>query len=228
MAAQARERLRSTVPVGYRWWAHVVPVATFVVLGLVVSLSQLERFGAWEAIAAAWIVIAILFGEWSSHRYAMHRRVFPRAVYRRHVVEHHAFFTHDDMKMDGYEDLHWVLFPPWALPLLVVSISPFFAALYGLGSPDLAWLFLLVVVAYYAIYEVVHLMTHVDAGEGGVGRAVAALGRHHRIHHDPALMRAWNFNFVVPLFDWAFGTRWSPSATRPPVPAPPDSRPLRR
>lgn len=33
-----------------------------------------------------------------------------------------------------------------------------------------------------------------------------ALRAHHRLHHDPRHMRTKNFNVVLPLFDWLFGT----------------------
>jgi sterol desaturase/sphingolipid hydroxylase (fatty acid hydroxylase superfamily) len=30
--------------------------------------------------------------------------------------------------------------------------------------------------------------------------------RHHRLHHDPKVMRKWNFNIGIPLFDVLFRT----------------------
>ena len=33
-----------------------------------------------------------------------------------------------------------------------------------------------------------------------------ALKRHHAIHHDPRLMRRFNFNVNLPLWDWVRGT----------------------
>ena len=107
------------------------------------------------------------------------------------------------------DDLAWVLFPPWALPLLVLGVLPYFVLLWALASPDLAWMLLLAVVAYYGLYEVTHALTHLPE-EHPIARlpAVPAFARHHRVHHDPARMREWNFNFALPVFDELFGTRW--------------------
>ena len=82
-------------------------------------------------------------------------------------------------------------------------------------SPERAWLFVLVVIAYYALYEVLHALAHLpaDAPLARV-RAVRALTHHHRVHHDPALMRSWNFNFAIPLFDVVFGTRHADTPAR--------------
>jgi hypothetical protein len=159
------------------------------------------------------IFLAIVLGEYAAHRWSMHRPRFPRAVYHRHVVEHHAFFTHVHMAMDDWTDLRWVLFPPWALPLLVVTILPFFAVLWWLATPRLAWLFVLAVIAYYGVYEVTHALAHLRVGDGPLGRAVAAITRHHRVHHDPVLMHRWNFNFVLPLGDALWGTTWREPAS---------------
>ena len=187
-------------------------VAAFTAVGVTIPLAQLDRFGAADGLVLIGMLLAIVLGEWASHRWTMHVPRFPRAVHHRHVVEHHAFFTDGRMAIDGWPDLRWVLFPPWALPLLVVTVLPYFAGLYWLASPRLAWLLLLAVIGYYGVYEIVHVLAHVPPGSGPVGRLIAAVTHHHRVHHDPALMRRWNFNFVLPLGDWLFGTKWRPRA----------------
>lgn len=206
--AEARRRFRATTPPTYRWTRHVALVAAFAASGVALPLAFLGgvRPGEWSVLAA--ILLAIVLGEYASHRWSMHRPRFPRAVYHRHVVEHHAFFTEADMTIASWGDLRWVLFPPWALPLLVVTVAPLAAALWRLAGPRPAGLLVLAVVAYYGVYEVVHVLAHVPPRDGRVGRMIAAITRHHRVHHDPALMRRWNFNFVVPLGDWLCGTTW--------------------
>lgn len=204
----ARARLRGGTPAGYRWPRHVALVAAFTAVGLAVPLAMTLPLHAGDAVALAAILLAIVLGEYAAHRWSMHRPRFPRIVHHRHVVEHHAFFTHVHMAMDDLGDLRWVLFPPWALPLLVVTILPFFAALWAMGAPRLAWLFLLAVIAYYGVYEITHALAHLRERRGLLGRVVAAVTRHHRVHHDPSLMQRWNFNFVLPLGDWLWGTTW--------------------
>jgi hypothetical protein len=204
----ARARLRGETPPGYRWYRHVALVAAFTAAGLALPIAMLGPLRAADGAALAGWFVAIVLGEYASHRWTMHRPRFPRAVYHRHVVEHHAFFTAGDMAVDDWNDLRWVLFPPWALPLLVATVLPLFAAVWWLAAPRLAWLQLLAVIAYYGVYEVTHALAHVRLGTGPGSRAIAAVTRHHRVHHDPALMRRWNFNFVLPLGDWLWGTTW--------------------
>src|SRR5262245_283478 len=153
VVADPRIELRSLIPAGYRWQRHVALVAAFVAGGLWLTWSQLGPLSMGEWAALAGMLLAINLGEYLSHRWRMHVRRFPHAVYHRHVVEHHAFFTHERMGMDGWDDLAWVLFPPWAMPLLVASVVPYMALLWASGSAELAWLLLLAVVAYYGLYE---------------------------------------------------------------------------
>jgi sterol desaturase/sphingolipid hydroxylase (fatty acid hydroxylase superfamily) len=192
---------------GYRWWRHVELVAAFTAGGLWLAAAGLDRFGVREWLVLGVMLVAINLGEYAAHRWQLHVRRFPRAVHHRHVVEHHCFFTAERMAVDTADDVRWVLFPPWALPLLVVSVLPFFLALGFAASAEAAWLLLLAVLAYYGVYEVLHTLAHLPASHALAGLGpVQALTRHHRLHHDPALMRRWNFNFAVPIGDWLFGT----------------------
>jgi len=209
--AAPRERLRASLPAGYSWPRHVALVGAFVAGGVALAWSQLGALTSREWAALAVMLLAINLGEYVSHRWRMHVRRFPIAVYHRHVAEHHAFFTHDRMGMDAWRDLAWVLFPPWALPLLMASIAPWLALVWLAGGRTLAWLLFLATVAYYGVYEVTHALTHLpDRHPLARSRMARAFTRHHRVHHDPALMRHWNFNFAIPLFDVVFRTRRGP------------------
>lgn len=225
--ADMRRRLRATTPTSYRWWWHVALIALFAGAGLALALVMLGPVGPADGLGVVGMLVAVVLGEYAAHRLTMHRPRFPRAVHHRHVVEHHAFFTEASMAIEGWSDLRWVLFPPWALPLLVASVLPFVAALWWLASPQLAGLLLLVVIGYYATYEIVHTLAHVPVGDGPLGRIAAAVTRHHRVHHDPTLMHRWNFNFVLPLGDWLCGTTWRgvPRPGRASVPSDAAARP---
>jgi hypothetical protein len=213
-----REALRATTPPTYSWPLHVATIVAFAVTAIAACLHQL---GGLHAADAGWIAGGLLLtnlGEYAAHRWPLHRPMFPRAVYERHVREHHAFFTWERMAIDAWPEIRWVLFPPWALPLLVATLLPLALLLGAVAGARAAWLFVLVVIVYYALYEVLHALAHLpdDAALGRV-RLVRALTHHHRVHHDLALMQRWNFNFAIPLFDLLFGTRHRPRAmpTRP-------------
>lgn len=194
-------------PPSYRLWRHVALIAAFSAAGVAIAVSQLEAVRPPDWLFFAGMLLFTNFGEWAVHRRSLHRRVFPRAVYHRHVVEHHAFFTYDDMAVDSWRDMRWVLFPPWALPLMVATVLPIFALIAAVAPPNYPWLFLLAVVTYYGIYEVFHALAHLPEDDPLAGNPlVRAVTHHHRVHHDPALMKRWNFNFAIPIFDWLFGT----------------------
>lgn len=208
MPLPTRDALRATTPPTYRWTRHVALIVAFAAAGLAICLYALGglRAGDLPLLVVAFLITNL--GEYVAHRWPLHRPMFPRAVYERHVREHHAFFTYETMAVDAWPEIRWVLFPPWALPLLVATIVPLALLIGALGGARAAWLFVLVVIAYYALYEVLHALAHLpDSAPLARVRAVRALTHHHRVHHDPALMRAWNFNFAIPLFDVLLGTR---------------------
>jgi hypothetical protein len=187
----------------------VATIAAFAATGLAVCLHRLAGL---HAADAGWIAGSFLLtnlGEYAAHRWPLHRPMLPRAVYERHVREHHAFFTWERMAVDAWPEIRWVLFPPWALPLLVATVLPLALLLGAVAGSRAAWLFVLVVISYYALYEVLHALAHLpaDAPLARV-RLVRALTHHHHVHHDLALMRRWNFNFAIPLFDALLGTRY--------------------
>jgi hypothetical protein len=203
-----RDLLRATTPPTYRWTRHVVLIVAFAASGVALCLRVL---GGVHADDIGFIGAALLLtnlGEYVAHRWPLHRPLFPRAVYQRHVREHHAFFTFDRMAVDAWAEIRWVLFPPWALPLLVAAVVPLALLIGAAAGARAAWLFVLVVISYYALYEVLHALAHLpaDAPLARVG-VVRALTHHHRVHHDPALMQRWNFNFAIPLFDALLRTR---------------------
>ena len=215
MTLPTRDQLRATTPTTYRWTRHVAMIAAFAAAGIAICLRAL---GGLHVSDAGFLAISFLLtnlGEYVAHRWPLHRPMFPRAVYERHVREHHAFFTYETMAVDAWPEIRWVLFPPWALPLLVATVVPLALLVGAIAGARDAWLFVLVVIAYYALYVVLHALAHLpaDAPLARV-RAVRALTHHHRVHHDLALMRRWNFNFAIPLFDVLLRTRYAGAASR--------------
>jgi hypothetical protein len=210
-----RDQLRATTPASYRWTRHVALIVAFATAGIALCLWMLDGLHAGDVPVLAVSFLLTNLGEYVAHRWPLHRPMFPRAVYQRHVREHHAFFTYDRMAVDAWPEIRWVLFPPWALPLLVVTIVPLALLIGAAAGTRAAWLFVLVVIAYYALYEVLHALAHLpdDAPLARV-RVVRALTHHHRVHHDLTLMQRWNFNFAIPLFDVLLGTRYAADDAR--------------
>jgi len=212
MTRGARDELRAellrAVP---RWYSPGLHLAIPAVSGLAIlafALSRVEDLRAWQLL---FVPIFLAFGnavEWHAHRGLLHRRTRPLEVlYLRHTPQHHAIFVAGDMFIRDGRELKFVLLPAYGVAGLVLATSPVTAALWALGQPNLAALWVASVVAYVLLYEWFHLAYHLPA-DGLVGglRLTRWLRRHHERHHAPHLMQRWNFNVTVPLWDYVRGT----------------------
>ncbi len=203
-----RASLQQQIPPWYRWELHLIFIIAFCAIGIAGCLARLQgvRLSQWFFFVAA-LAFSNL-GEYWLHRGPLHRPGIIQGAYERHIA-HHAFFTYDAMGVDEMRDLRWVLFPVWAFPAILLTITPLVLALWTWTTPNLACLFLLAVLVYYTAYEFFHTMAHLPEEHWLAGRhIVRSLTHHHRVHHDPRLMRRYNFNFAVPLFDGLFGTMY--------------------
>jgi hypothetical protein len=145
----------------------------------------------------------------------MHRP-FPglALVYKRHAGQHHRYFDHRTMPIDGLRDLRAVLFPPLlVLFFFGLFATPVWFALARVASANAAWLFVASGIFYFLNYEVLHLAYHLPQSHPLARNAlVRRLRGLHTLHHDPARMARSNFNISYPVCDWLFGTLVSAGA----------------
>ena len=110
----------------------------------------------------AWLAVLLVANafEWWFHRGPLHR-LTPGfgLVYRRHAKRHHVYYTDQDMAVRSWRELALLLFPPYMVPLMVLVLSPLALGL-GLWRWNLAWLFMASALAYYLLYEWLHLLHH--------------------------------------------------------------------
>ena len=178
---------------------------------IVVALAGLRALHPLELLAVPATFLFANFVEWRGHKGPMHHRVRAlSSIFQRHTLEHHRFFTGEAMSGASPRDLKMVLFPPSILVFFVgVVATPVALLLFLVASRNVALLYVATAMAYLWSYECLHLCYHLPE-EGWAGRS-ALLGRlraHHRTHHDPMLMGAWNFNITFPICDRLFGTRY--------------------
>jgi hypothetical protein len=195
----------------YSGWAHLASTSLGSLIAIAFALSRVKAPAAWEfLIPPATFFIANLV-EFLMHRGPMHRPMgFAREIYERHTLQHHYFYTHVAMVAETARDFKMVLFPPAALFLFLGVIgTPIGALFYFLVSPNAGWLYGATAVGYFLTYEWLHLAYHLPP-ESRVGRLpfMAALRRHHTIHHDLSRMARWNFNITFPICDRIFGTHY--------------------
>jgi sterol desaturase/sphingolipid hydroxylase (fatty acid hydroxylase superfamily) len=200
---------RDHVPARYRAGLHLA--FTFGAGGalLVVALLQLEAVATLEWLALPLSLLYANLAEYWGHRGPMHHRVRGlRLVFERHTRQHHRFFAHDAMAIDGPRDLRAVLFPPLLVTFFLTAFAlPAGLLLAWLATPNVAWLFVAAIVGYFLNYELLHMAYHLPEGHAlARTRLIRWLKPLHQLHHDPQWMTRCNFNITYPVGDRLFGT----------------------
>lgn len=208
--ADYREEFRK-VAIGssYSGWGHFAFTTVGSLATIAFAASRLSGVRAWEwALTPLFLLIANL-AEYFGHKGPMHhRRKGLGLLFQRHTLQHHRFFTQRNMSCDSSRDFKIVLFPPVMLAFFIGGIAtPIGTAFYFLVSPNAGFLFAVVGIAYFLLYEWLHFAYHQPA-ESVLARlpGVSWLREHHRMHHDPTLMTRWNFNLTFPIGDLLMGT----------------------
>jgi hypothetical protein len=205
---RTRARLLSEIPEDYNPWLHLGATT-----GIGVGLLALGALGIHQVRAVELLAVPVVFllsngFEWAAHKDLLHRPRWPfKQLYRKHTPEHHVVYVEDDMSIRDWRELRLVLIPAVGVLGIVVSLAPLAALTGALLTPNVGWLVLLTGGLYMVGYELSHLSYHLPP-DSFVGRwsLVRLLRRHHARHHNPRLMRRWNFNVTIPLFDWLHGT----------------------
>ncbi len=212
LSPAARDALRAElvrrIPSWYSPFLHLALPSAFAV-GIVVACVALVRdLAAWELATIPVTFVIANVNEWRAHKYLLHRRSrLAPVLYDRHTPEHHMIYVTDDMAMRSRQEFRLVLIPAYGILLIFVSSLVPVALLWWVALHNVALLFVATSMLYVLSYEWLHWSYHLPE-ESFVGRrrVVAALRRHHAIHHDPQLMQRYNFNVTVPLWDWVRGT----------------------
>ena len=222
MVPEATRRFRdqsrqSRGSVRYNGWLHLAfsELTCSFILAFAVSRVESPSASEWLMVPGTFLFANVV--EYLGHRNPMHRPVRGlEPLFRRHTREHHRFFTASAMGGDSHRDYFLVLFPPALLGFFLGGIAlPVAAFLFVVATPNVAWFFVAVAMAYYSAYEFLHFAYHQPDGSHLFRiPGLPFLRRHHLRHHDPVLMTRWNFNISFPIVDVVLGTRWT-AAARP-------------
>lgn len=174
---------------------------------------------AWQLEAVApleWLIVpaAFLFSnavEYFIHRGPLHHKQEPLEImFKRHTLLHHDYFRHDDMAIARRQEVVAVVFPYWAIGFVLAGALVPYALLLMVATPNAAHLFVVTAIAYYLLYEWLHLVYHLpDTVWIGRFGLVRRLRQHHRIHHHTRLMQRFNFNITFPIFDALLRTTYA-------------------
>lgn len=211
-----REEILSKIPASYNHALHfLVPGA----LGLAVFAACVWMVRDVQPIEWLTVPITLFLGlvfEWRVHKSILHeKQPLLGILYVRHELHHHVVYTYDDMTMRSNREWRLVLMPAYAIVLVFAMMVPIVAAIWHFISPNVALIHLATSMLFFLAYEWMHLSYHLPQ-DHPVGRLsiIRRLRELHRRHHDPKLMKRWNFNVTVPLGDWLHRTAWSPERER--------------
>lgn len=213
--AERRAQIVATMPAHYSPTMHL---AIPTVIGLSVLITALVRLQTNTLVPIEFLTIPVTllagFGfEWRAHKDILHRRLpLLGVLYERHELAHHVIYTDRNMAMQSKREWWFVLMPPYAVILVFLTlVLPMAIAIETYLSRNVAMLVTATSMVFFLSYEWLHLAYHFPA-DHPIARnpIIAKLREHHRRHHEPRLMKRWNFNVTVPLFDLLHGTTWSP------------------
>lgn len=211
-----RDETVAAIPASYSPTIHLLAPAMFAVTVFAVCVGLVRDLRAAELWTIPITSLAGFGFEWRVHKSILHKRIPGLSeLYVRHELHHHVIYTYDDMTMRARREWRLVLMPAYAIVLVFGMLVPLGAGVWKLLGANVALLFVATSMVFFATYEWLHLAYHLPP-EHPVSRVgwLRSLRELHRRHHDPRLMKRWNFNVTVPLFDWLHGTAWSEERER--------------
>lgn len=206
-----RAEILAKIPENYNPAVHFLVPG---VLGLGVFAACVAMLHDVRPLEWLTIPVTLFLGlgfEWRVHKSVLHeRQPLLGILYVRHELHHHVIYTYDDMTMRSNREWRLVLMPAYAIVLVFLMMVPIVAALWFFATPNIALIHLATSMVFFLAYEWMHLSYHLPQ-EHPIGRLslIRRLRELHRRHHDPKLMKRWNFNVTVPLWDWIHRTAWS-------------------
>ena len=201
---------REQIPRAYRGELHALFLTAVPGAAIAYVVSRLAHPRWTDFLVLLPLLLLGSLVVWTVHKFPLHRPMGPlRAIYKIHSLQHHRFFTDQVTEYESPRDFAIVFFP-WFTPVTVVLLQmpAFYFGAKALGaSENLALIASLINPIYYLLYELFHFSSHVPASSLLLRVPfLRAMREHHRIHHDPLLMARYNFNVVLPICDWVFGT----------------------
>jgi hypothetical protein len=202
-----RQFLTDRIEADYSPVRHVATLLAVAGGAAVLAAVGLRHVTIAEACVAPGAFLLANFGEHALHRRVLHEPRWPRVAYERHSLTHHVLYTVESFAIGSARELRFVLMPWYGVVAMLAAVAPVAAVLALAWSSNAARIFVVVSVAYYLTYELLHTLYHLPPGTPvAKSRVVQSLARLHRVHHEPHNMRRCNFNVTFPIADALLGT----------------------
>jgi hypothetical protein len=211
-----RSRYRKDIHPLYNPWLHGAFVLLFGLLAITLFWSSVQQVQPLEWLAVPLTLLLFNMGVYVVHRHlGHHKSVCARVFYARHTGDHHSFFAPGHMALGTARDWRVILFPAWLIVLHTLLVVLPVWWLLGRVDSNVAGLVGGCLVLGYLAYEVFHACEHLPPGNPLTRLPwIRQMRRLHELHHRRELMQERNFNIVLPLTDYLFGTLyWEPEPT---------------
>ncbi len=205
---QNRNKIISTIPQWYNPFIHAILPSTLGISIISLCLYFMSNVTWTSFLCIPFTIIALFLFEWCTHKYILHtKQPLLGFIYQSHGY-HHIIYTNEQMAMLEKKELYFIMLPPYAILLVFCLVTPLaFGIGMIFGGLNVACLIMITSMLFFLFYEWLHLAYHQPANSFfGKNRLIGKLRRLHRRHHDPKLMKNWNFNVTIPVFDWILGT----------------------
>ncbi len=213
-----RTRYRASVHPRYNPWLHAGFVLGYGLLCITLFWSTVHQIHPLEWLAIPLSLVFFNLCIYLVHRHLGHHKyALAKLFYARHTGDHHSFFTPGHMTYQSAKDWRVILFPAWLIILHSLAITlPAWWLLKQL-NPNVAGLFAGCMILGYLLYEIFHACEHLhDTHPLARLPWIRQMRQLHALHHRRELMQGRNFNIVLPLMDYLFGTlHWEPATQEP-------------
>lgn len=203
-----RSRYRAAIHPLYNPWLHGFFVLAFGMLAIALFWRSVHSVSWLQWLTVPLTLLLFNFGVYMVHRHlGHHKKPFAKMFYARHAGDHHSFFTPGHMAYDSARDWRVILFPAWLIVIHTLVIAlPLWWLLAQLNA-NVAGLFGASMVLGYLLYEAFHACEHLPP-QNPLTRLpwIRQMRRLHELHHRRERMQTRNFNIVLPLMDYLFGT----------------------
>ncbi|MDB2584818.1 sterol desaturase family protein [Alphaproteobacteria bacterium] len=152
------------------------PTVLLLFVGFAASLYGVTTLQLWDQWGWIFLIIAIApFYEWVTHKYVLHQELTPKPGWKRdfQIRLHHGHHLHPD-------DRHLQFAPTSALVVMFAQLYGFYALV--TWSWETPLMPLLASLAYYLVYEWIHLAHHTKTYTA-VTKSGLALREAHMRHH---------------------------------------------
>lgn len=202
-----RSRYRAAIHPLYNPWLHGAFVLLFGIFAVAAFWRTVHSVNWLEWLTVPLSLLLFNFGVYMVHRHLGHHKKPSQRCSTRGMPATITVFHPGHMTYDSARDWRVILFPARLIVIHTLVITLPLWWLLAQVNANVAGLFAGCMVLGYLLYEVFHACEHLPP-QNPLTRLpwIRQMRRLHELHHRRERMQERNFNIVLPLMDYLFGT----------------------